>query len=42
MGLAIAREIVITHGGTIEAKSEPGEGAEFVIRLLMSRPSKLV
>ncbi|MDD5037968.1 MAG: HAMP domain-containing sensor histidine kinase [Dehalococcoidales bacterium] len=42
LGLAIAREIVIAHGGTIEAKSEPGEGAEFVIRLLMSRPSKLV
>ena len=33
LGLAIAREIVLVHGGTIEAKSEPGEGAEFVIRL---------
>ncbi len=33
LGLAIAREIVIAHGGTIEARSEPGEGAEFVIRL---------
>jgi len=31
--LAIAREIVIAHGGTIEARSEPGLGAEFVIRL---------
>ncbi|MFC1944451.1 sensor histidine kinase [Chloroflexota bacterium] len=33
LGLAIAREIVLAHGGTIVAKSEPGEGAEFVIRL---------
>jgi two-component system OmpR family sensor kinase len=33
LGLAIAREIIIAHGGTIEALSEPGEGAEFVIRL---------
>jgi two-component system sensor histidine kinase ResE len=33
LGLAIAKEIVTTHGGTIEAKSEPGEGAEFIIRL---------
>ncbi len=33
LGLAIAREIVIAHGGTIEARSEPGLGAEFVIRL---------
>ncbi|MBI2849883.1 MAG: HAMP domain-containing histidine kinase [Chloroflexi bacterium] len=33
LGLAIAREIVIAHQGTIEAKSEPGRGAEFIIRL---------
>ncbi len=33
LGLAIAREIIIAHGGTIEAQSEPGAGAEFVIRL---------
>ena len=33
LGLAIAREIVLGHDGTIEARSEPGEGAEFVVRL---------
>jgi two-component system OmpR family sensor kinase len=33
LGLAIAREIALAHGGTIEARSEPGEGAEFVVRL---------
>ena len=33
LGLAIAREIIIAHGGTIEAHSEPGTGAEFIIRL---------
>lgn len=40
LGLAIAREIVIAHRGTIEAKSEPGEGAEFVIRLPSQRSTK--
>jgi two-component system OmpR family sensor kinase len=33
LGLAIAREIVLAHGGTIEAHSKPGEGAEFTVRL---------
>ncbi len=32
-GLSIARMIIDRHGGTIEAKSEPGEGAVFIIRL---------
>lgn len=33
LGLAIAREIVLAHNGTIEARSEPGAGAEFVVNL---------
>ncbi len=33
MGLAIAREIVLAHGGDIEARNAPGEGAEFIVRL---------
>jgi signal transduction histidine kinase len=33
LGLAIAREIVLAHKGNIEAKSEPGAGAEFIITL---------
>jgi signal transduction histidine kinase len=33
LGLAIARRIAETHGGTITAESEPGRGSRFVIRL---------
>jgi signal transduction histidine kinase len=33
MGLAICRQIIQAHGGTIEAESEPGAGATFIIRL---------
>lgn len=33
LGLAIAREIVLAHDGSIEARSEPGHGAEFIIIL---------
>jgi PAS domain S-box-containing protein len=38
MGLAIARKIVVYHGGTITAKSKPGEGATFVVTLPMAHP----
>ena len=37
LGLAIAREIVTAHGGTIAAKSEPGEGAQFIVKLPFER-----
>lgn len=33
LGLAIAREIVAAHGGTLDAESEPGRGTVFRIRL---------
>jgi signal transduction histidine kinase len=33
LGLALAREVVAGHGGTIEAWGSPGEGASFTIRL---------
>ncbi|MGZ4351850.1 MAG: sensor histidine kinase, partial [Solirubrobacteraceae bacterium] len=36
LGLAICREIVQAHGGTIEAHSEVGHGARFVLNLPVS------
>ncbi|HEV8333357.1 MAG TPA: PAS domain-containing sensor histidine kinase [Steroidobacteraceae bacterium] len=34
IGLALARELVTLHGGTIQARSEgPGKGSEFIVRL---------
>lgn len=33
LGLAIAREFVLVHDGTIEVRSTEGEGAVFVVRL---------
>jgi PAS domain S-box-containing protein len=33
MGLAICQKIVEFHGGSITAKSEPGKGSTFIIRL---------
>ena len=31
--LAIARKIVLAHNGVIEAKSNPGEATEFIVKL---------
>lgn len=33
LGLALTREVITGHGGTIEAWSSPGQGAAFTIRL---------
>lgn len=33
LGLSLVKGIVELHGGTVEAWSEPGKGAEFVVRL---------
>jgi len=33
MGLAIARDIIEAHGGTLEVRSRPGEGSEFFFRI---------
>ncbi len=33
LGLAIAKEIVLAHGGKIEVSSTPGEGTKFMVTL---------
>jgi len=38
MGLAIARKIVLYHGGDITAKSKPGHGSTFIITLPVTHP----
>jgi len=38
LGLMVAQSIVTDHGGRIEARSAPGEGTEFRIRLPAARP----
>ncbi|MBP7175982.1 MAG: HAMP domain-containing protein [Thermoclostridium sp.] len=39
LGLSIAREIAISHGGSIEASSEPGKGTEITILLPADKAS---
>jgi signal transduction histidine kinase len=33
LGLFIVREIVRAHGGSVELRSQPGEGTTFTVRL---------
>ncbi len=41
LGLAIAREIVQAHRGTIRAESSPGQGATFIVSLPPARAEEL-
>lgn len=38
LGLAIVQRIVLRHGGTVEAKSKPGDGAQFSFSLDQAPP----
>jgi PAS domain S-box-containing protein len=40
VGLAVCRRITDRHGGTITARSKPGEGATFIITLPTRQPAK--
>ncbi|MBW3565585.1 MAG: PAS domain S-box protein [Acidobacteria bacterium] len=37
LGLAVARQIVVAHRGTIQAESEPDRGSTFTVRLPLKR-----
>ena len=40
LGLAIAREVVLAHGGTIDVTSAPGEGSRFLVTLPRRQPDR--
>jgi signal transduction histidine kinase len=41
VGLAVCRKIVERHGGTVTARSAPGEGATFIVTLPRTQPRAL-
>jgi two-component system, sensor histidine kinase len=40
LGLAISKQLIEMMGGTIQVKSEPGQGAEFWFTLLLEKPTR--
>jgi signal transduction histidine kinase len=40
LGLSLVKKIVEAHGGSVRVKSEPGKGAEFILRLPAAPPEK--
>ncbi len=40
LGLSLVRKIVEAHGGSVRVNSEPGKGAEFIVRIPAAPPEK--
>ena len=40
IGLWIAQQVILAHGGTIQAANAPGGGAVFTVRLLLPREER--